>query len=90
MGTIRVLRALAVFGVLSQASTLDAQTFPTGKDPRNGLRAGKGAEAQEAAHGMKLLSLTPKAGVFDTAKIGDLSFANSDLAFKGNYIYQGN
>lgn len=70
------------------ASTLDAQTYPTGKDPRNGLRSGKGSDAAEVAHGMKLLSLTPKSAAFDS--VNGLVFANSDLAFKGNYIYQGN
>ena len=90
MGTTRVLGAFAFVGALSMATVLHAQTYPTSKDPRNGLRAGKGPEAQEAAHGMKLLSLTPKASEFDTAKVGDLTFANSDLAFKSNYVYQGN
>jgi len=88
MGTTRVLGALAVAGALAMASTLDAQTYPTGKDPRNGLRAGKGSDAGEVSLGMKLLSLTPKTAEFDSAK--GLEFANSDLAFKGNYIYQGN
>ena len=87
MGTTRVLGALAFVGALSMASTLHAQTYPAGKDPRNGLRAGR-ADAAEAAHGMKLLSLTPKASEFDST--AGLTFANSDMAFRGNYIYQGN
>ncbi|MBC8086915.1 MAG: hypothetical protein H7Z40_06590 [Phycisphaerae bacterium] len=87
MGTTRVLGAFAFVSALSVASTLHAQTYPTSRDPRNGLRAGRG-DAQEAAHGMKLLSLTPKAAEFDST--AGLTFANSDMAFKANYIYQGN
>ena len=88
MGTTRVLGALAVVGALSMVSTLHSQTYPTGPDPRNGLRPGKGGEAGEAAQGMKLLSLTPKAAEFDSTK--GLTFANSDITFKGKYLYQGN
>ncbi|MGV3710731.1 MAG: LVIVD repeat-containing protein [Gemmatimonas sp.] len=88
MGTTRVLGALAVAGALSAASTLHSQTYPTGNDPRNGLKAGKGGDAGVAAHGMKLMSLTPKAAVFDSTD--GLTFANSDIAFGGKYVYQGN
>ena len=88
MGTTRVLGALVVVGALSIASSLQAQTYPTGNDPRNGLRPGKGGEAAEVAHGMKLMSLTPKAAVFDS--VNGLDFANSDITFGGKYVYQGN
>ena len=88
MGTTRVLGALAVAGALSVASSMQAQTYPTGNDPRNGLKPGKNGDAGEASHGMKLLSLTPKAAEFDSTN--GLTFANSDMAFKGKYLYQGN
>ena len=85
MGTTRVFGALAVIGALSVATTLSAQTYPTGSDPRNGLKAGR-SDFGEAAHGMKLLSLTPKAVEFDSTDL----LLKSDMAFKGNFIYQGN
>jgi hypothetical protein len=88
MGTSRVLGALAVAGALSVASAMQAQTYPTGNDPRNGLKPGKGGDAGEASKGMKLLSLTPKAAEFDSTN--GLTFANSDMAFGGKYVYQGN
>lgn len=87
MGTTRVFGALAVVGALTMASTSFAQTYPTGNDPRNGLKPGR-TDAGEASHGMKLLSLTPKAAEFDSTN--GLTFANSDMAFKGKYVYQGN
>ncbi len=69
------------------ASVAQAQTYPTGKDARNGLKSGL-QDAGIAIEGMKQLSFTPKAAEFDTAR--GLTFVNSDLAFRGNYIYQGN
>ncbi len=78
---------LAPAVLLGMASTLGAQTYPTGKDPRDGLKAGV-TDAGVAAQGMKLISLTPKAAEFDST--AGLTFANSDLTFKGKYVYQGN
>ena len=77
---------LAVALVLA-ASAVHAQTYPTGKDPRNGLKSGM-QDAGIAMEGLKKLSFTPKAAEFDTAR--GLTFANSDIAFRGNYVYQGN
>ena len=37
---------------------------------------------------MRLVSFTPKPAEFDSAS--GLTFINSDLAFSGNYVYQGN
>lgn len=88
MGSTRVLGALAVVSALVIGSQMQAQTYPTGNDPRNGLKPGRGGEAGEVAHGMKLLSLTPKPAEFDS--VAGLTFANSDMAFKGKYLYQGN
>lgn len=68
-------------------ATLGAQTYPPGNDPRDGLRAGL-HDAGEAIEGMKLLSATRKPAQFDTAR--GLTFVNSDLAFRGNLVYQGN
>jgi hypothetical protein len=86
MGHVRTLCALVALS-LTVASALDAQTYPTGRDPRNGLKSGV-LDAGVAAEGMKLVSFTPKSAEFDTTR--GLTFVNSDLAFRGNYVYQGN
>jgi hypothetical protein len=41
-----------------------------------------------AMHGMRLLGTAPKAAPFDSTR--GLTFVNSDLAFRGNIVYQGN
>jgi len=84
---IRPLSAIAIVVALSTVTSLHAQTYPTGNDPRNGLKSGV-LDAGTAISGMKLLSFTPKAAEFDTAR--GLTFVNSDMAFRGNYVYQGN
>ena len=72
---------------LPAASGLLAQTYPIGKDPRNGLKPGI-YDAGVAAKGMRLVSFSKKPAEFDS--VSGLTFINSDLAFKGNYVYQGN
>ena len=69
------------------ASVLQAQTYPTGNDPRNGLKPGM-YDAGEAAQGLRLVSFSKKPAEFDTAR--GLTFINSDLAFRDHYVYQGN
>ncbi len=86
MGHVRRMCALAALS-LTIVSTLDAQTYPTGKDARNGLKSGV-LDAGVASEGMKLVSFTPKSAEFDSTR--GLTFVNSDLAFRGNYVYQGN
>jgi hypothetical protein len=66
---------------------LHAQTYPTGNDPRNGLKAGI-FDAGEAAQGMRLVSFSRKPAEFDSVR--GLNFINSDLAFRDHYVYQGN
>jgi len=65
-----------------------AQTTPTMDDPRVGLAAGPGNTAEQAALNMRLVSWSPKPPELDFAQ--GLTFVNSDLAFRGNYVYQGN
>ncbi len=96
MGTVRKICSIATasaltIGLLSAASltapSLQAQTYPTGNDARNTLKAGL-LDAGSAIKGMRLVSFTRKATEFDT--LSGLTFVNSDLAFGGNYLYQGN
>ncbi len=84
---VRPFLAIAVGCSLSAVTSLHAQTYPTGNDPRNGLKSGV-LDAGIAISGMKQLSFTPKAAEFDTAR--GLTFVNSDMAFRGSYVYQGN
>ncbi|MEP6730560.1 MAG: hypothetical protein ABJE10_07975, partial [bacterium] len=91
MGTARRICEVAVSLALTAATAshaLQAQTYPTGEDPRNGLKSGL-LDAGSAIRNMRLVSFTPKAAEFDTAR--GLTFVNSDLAFgNGKYVYQGN
>ncbi|HEX8943031.1 MAG TPA: hypothetical protein VF785_07840 [Gemmatimonadaceae bacterium] len=79
--------AMSFVVALSVSSTLRAQTYPTGNDPRNGLKPGL-LDAGTAEKGMRLVSFTPKPAEFDSVR--GLTFINSDLAFRGKYVYQGN
>ncbi|MGH7653394.1 MAG: LVIVD repeat-containing protein, partial [Gemmatimonadaceae bacterium] len=85
MRTARTLIALALTVVLP--SLVAAQTYPTGNDPRNGLKSGR-LDAGTAAKNMRLVSFSPKPAQFDTVR--GLTFINSDLAFGTHYVYQGN
>ncbi|MEO7083417.1 MAG: hypothetical protein ABI442_06265 [Gemmatimonadaceae bacterium] len=87
MGNVRKMCGFAATLALSAAPVLHAQTYPTGSDPRNGLKSGK-LDAGTAASGIRLVSFSPKPAEFDT--VAGLTFINSDLAFHGNYVYQGN
>jgi len=83
--TTAMIATLALAPVFTPA--LSAQTYPSGSDPRNGLKPGL-TDAGTALSGMRLLSTAPKAAPFDSAR--GLTFVNSDLAFRGNLVYQGN
>lgn len=72
---------------LLAASTAQAQTYPSGTDPRNGLSAGL-HDAGSAIKGMRLVAAARKPAEFDTLR--GLTFVNSDLAFRGTLVYQGN
>jgi hypothetical protein len=58
-------------------------------DPRVGLSTGW-ANAGEASRNLTLVGHGNKQeGWFNPADHGDFAFANSDLAFSGNYVFQG-
>ncbi|HZH39673.1 MAG TPA: hypothetical protein VFD85_01610 [Gemmatimonadales bacterium] len=80
--------ALAAGCIVVGASAAMAQA--PSPDPRVGLKAGV-YNAQEALWNMRLVSTTPRpAGfVIDTA-YGDFNYIDSDLAFDGKYVIQGN
>jgi len=87
MHTARRILTLATAVAVGAVSTVHAQTYPTGNDPRNGLKPGM-YDAGEAAQGMRLVSFSKKPAQFDTAR--GLTFINSDLAFRDHYVYEGN
>jgi hypothetical protein len=72
---------------LSAGASLGAQTYPSATDPRNNLKPGL-SDAGIAIEGMRLVGVAPKPAPFDS--IRGLTFVNSDLAFRGNLVYQGN
>src|SRR5690349_15158399 len=79
--------AATMLGILAAAPALAAQTYPPGNDPRDGLKPGL-YDAGVAAKAMRLVSTTRKPAVLDSMR--GLTFVNSDLAFRGNIVYQGN
>jgi hypothetical protein len=87
MGPARRFSVLATLLAVASVPALHAQTYPTGNDPRNGLKAGM-YDAGVAAQGMRLVSFTKKPAEFDS--VVGLTFINSDIAFRDHYVYQGN
>jgi len=58
------------------------EASPPSPDPRVGLKAGL-FDAQEATWNLNMLSQTPPIDDF-------IGVTNSDLAFRDNYVFQGN
>jgi hypothetical protein len=58
-------------------------------DPRIGLRPGT-TDPGEAIWNLRLVSETPPSKGFQNPNPADRRFTNSDLAFTGNYVIQGN
>jgi hypothetical protein len=89
--SFRTLSALnALFCVAaSLALALPAHAQSTTNDPRVGLKPGL-YDAGVAAKGLKLVAHRNKPDVFHPNEPGGLTYANSDMAFGGHYLYQGN
>ena len=76
----------AAFGA---ATLLAASATAGAQDPRVGLKAGF-QDAGEAIKHLTLVSHTPKPeGWYNPKFLGDFAFANSDLAFQKNLVFQG-
>jgi len=83
------LAVLVLAGALA-TSQAAAQATATTPDPRVGLRAGW-MNAAQAAWNLRLVSTSaPAAEFMNPAEPGDFSYMNSDLAFQGHYVFQGN
>ncbi|HXL06901.1 MAG TPA: hypothetical protein VN964_08245 [Gemmatimonadales bacterium] len=82
--------AIAALCAACASSKLDLPAAAPKPDPRVGLRAGW-MNAAEAAWNVRLVSTTPPSEQFiDHSNPGNFEFINSDLAFEGNYVIQGN
>jgi hypothetical protein len=88
--SFRALRAAAIaFSALLSASHAGAQGAST-TDPRATLKSGW-KDAGEAAWNLHVVSTTWKPeAMYDAKNLGNFSFMNSDLAFAGKHVFQGN
>ena len=82
---------LAIFAPPPIASAQhDTSAMAPSPDPRVGLRAGW-MNAAQAAWNLRLVAAAPKPAQFtNDSDPGDFAFLNSDLAFTGHYVIQGN
>ena len=88
MARQRLLQAVFASLILVAPSPLHAQSRPS-PDPRVGLRAGW-MDAAQAAWNLRLVSTSPPNKDFVPAQPGDFEYMNSDLAFSGRHLIQGN
>lgn len=86
--TRAALRAV-FFAAASLAVALPANAQSSTTDPRAGLKPGL-YDAGVASRGLQLVAHRNKPAVFKPDAPGGLTYANSDMAFGGHYVYQGN
>jgi hypothetical protein len=80
-----VVTGLVTLGLVAPATAASAQA----SDPRAGLRGGLQDAAQASSNIDLLAHLDKPAGFINPTNIGDLAFANSDLAFSRNHAFVG-
>ena len=99
VGVLRAVASAAVAGWILAACSASASrteqprimaqdTVATMNDPRVGLTPGANNTAGQALLNLRLVSYSPKPPQFDSVR--GLTYINSDLAFRGNLVYQGN
>src|SRR6058998_813170 len=91
---VRSKLVLLAFGTVvaacATATKFDMSPTAPSPDRRVGLRAGW-MNAAQAAWNLRLVSAAPKPAQFtDDTNPGDFGYMNSDLAFTGHYVLQGN
>jgi hypothetical protein len=80
---------LSATGCATATQTAAPPAGPPVPDPRVGLRAGY-LDAGQASWNLDLIATRPRPErFFDPAQPGSFAFANADLAFSGNYVFQG-
>ncbi len=91
MRSVFVSISIGLFAFTSGAAGQNINSgTPPSPDPRVGLRAGW-MDAASAAWNLRVVANAPKPAVFtDSADLNDFGFINSDLAFTGHYVIQGN
>jgi hypothetical protein len=89
--TLVGLATLAMLVSIIPGALAQGDGLPTSDDPRFGLGAGY-ADAEAAELGLSLAGRIDKSDTqfFNPASIGSIAFANSDLAFTGDHVIQGN
>jgi hypothetical protein len=89
--SLRMVVALAGAALVTGAAAATASAqLPTTDDPRVGLAAGFDNPGV-ANKGLDLHAhLNKPNGFFDPNALGSIAFANSDMAFQGNYAFVGN
>lgn len=75
--------------VASLAMAMPAYAQSSTTDPRVGLKPGL-YDAGVSVKGLELVAQRKKPEVFKPNAPGGLTYANSDMAFGGHYLYQGN
>jgi hypothetical protein len=84
---LRTLLTLSI--VAAAASPLRVHAQDTQTDAREGLRAGY-MDAATAIRNMELLASRPRPeGFSDAASLGNILFANTDMAFRGSTLFLG-
>ena len=84
------IAAVALGAAACATNKPDMSLSPPKPDPRVGLKAGW-FNAGEASWNLAMVSTTPPSQAFLNAKVpGDFALINSDLAFYGSYVIQGN
>ncbi len=82
--------SLCIAATAAMAGAQTPRPADTTNDPRVGLRAGW-TDAASASRNMELIAHRDRTeGFVNPAQSGDFGFANSDLAFSGNYAFVGN
>ncbi|HVE77402.1 MAG TPA: hypothetical protein VNA89_00955, partial [Gemmatimonadaceae bacterium] len=84
-----LLLALVSLAAAPAASAQPDDASARHADPRVGLGAGW-MDAKEAARNLRLVAHRPRPeGFFNATNMGDFAFANADIAFSRNYVFQG-
>ncbi len=87
LGGFATAALLAGLTLVSLPGRSAAQASTT--DPRANLKAGV-TNAGQAIENLTLVGHAPKSnGFFDSTNVGAFPFANSDLAFQGDLLFQG-
>jgi hypothetical protein len=82
--------AAGLIATAAAVTAAGAQATNAKADPRVGLKAGW-KDAGEAASGMALIGHGQKPeGFYNPDNLGDFAYLDSDLAFSGHYVFQGN